>query len=134
MPVIIPLPTRNGSNSFIDFLTKLSEKHHHEERRYSAPLKRIISLFSDYGPMINHYFSKKFPPYKNLNNIVRGLAELRIKECRYFIFDSGEDGVYIGLHGYEKQSQDIPKNELIKAKGEIIKWKQMNPKQNEHLA
>ena len=134
MAVIQPMPTKNGSNSLIDFIEELSLKHKNENNRYILPFERAIHLFSLYGPMINYYFKKKSPIFKNLNRIYPGLGEIRTKECRYFIYDTGENGIYIGLHGYEKQSQEIPRNEILKAKGEIQRWNEMYRQTLNHLA
>ena len=124
MPKIIAIQTRNNSDSLLDFVSELNEKHKNEANNYSKPLLNAIALFEEFGPMINYYYPKKSPFYKNLNSIYQGLGEIRTNKCRYFIFDTKDEGIWIGLHGYEKQSQDIPRNEIIKAKGEIQLWKE----------
>ena len=134
MPKIVPIQTRGGSDSLFDFIIDLEISHHGQEKQYIHPLKDVIAKFNEYGPQINLMMSRNFPPYRNLNSIYPGLAELRTKKCRYFIYDTGENGVWIGLHGYEKKSQDIPQNEILKAKGEIIKWKENQQQSKNFMA
>lgn len=126
MPIIKPLLYSDGSNSFSDFLNELKEKHKNERELYIKQLIDIKDNFEIYGPQINQFGSKNSPPYKNLNTIYKGLGELRTKKCRYFIYNTGKNGVWIGLHGYEKQSNDIPKKEIKRAKEEIKLWKNLN--------
>ena len=81
--------------------------------------KSILSHSSKSLETFNH--SKSFPPFKKLDSLYKNLGELRTKKCRYFIYKC-DKFEWIGLHGYEKQSQDTPNNEIIKAKGEIRLW------------
>ena len=121
MAVISPLKYSDGSDSLSSFLEELQSKHKNEEDKYIVPLIKVINDFQLYGPQINLHYSKKFPPYKKLDDIYKNLGELRTHKCRYFIYKC-DKFEWIGLHGYEKQSQDTPKNEIVKAKGEIKQW------------
>lgn len=114
----------DGSDSYSDFKQELAEKHHNEEERYIVPLDKVVTDFQKRGPLINKDYSKKFPPYKKLSEIDPNLAELRTKECRFFIYKYDIQS-WIGLHGYEKQGQDMPKKEKTKVKGEIKLWKKI---------
>lgn len=127
MAKLTPVQYDDGTNSLTRFLTELSEKHRGQEELYLAPLIKILKDFEEYGPLINLYHSKKFPPYKELNDIVKDLAELRTYKCRYFIYKIGKFE-WIGLHGYEKQSDQMPKNQKAKVKGEIKKWQEQRRK------
>ena len=131
MPTIEALETKGGSNSLTDFINELAVKHRGQEHRYVQELKMVVRQFTEFGPRMNMMMSRKFPPFKSLHSIYPGLAELRTKKCRYFIYDTGLNGLWIGLHGYEKKSQDIPRNEIAKAKGEIQQWikNNINPKE-----
>lgn len=117
----------NESNSLTDFLKELSEKHKNEEEKYIVPLVRLIKNFEDKGPGINKEASKNFPPYRKLEEIHKNLSELRTKECRFFLYKIG-NGLWLGLHGYEKQSTDMPRHEKARALGEIKTWEAQKKK------
>ena len=127
MAIFTPIEYEDGSNSFTEFLKELIEKHKGEEEIYIAPLLKVVENFRRYGPEMNKYSSKKFPPYKKLDDILKDLAELRTYQCRFFIYkvDKFE---WIGLHGYEKQSDDMPKSEKNRAKREATLCKMQRQK------
>lgn len=121
MAVLTPLQYEDGTNSLTVFMQELMQKHKNENTKYIAPLVKVLKDFEEYGSRINLHVSPKFPPYKPVKGTE--FAELRTKECRYFIYHIGND-VWIGLHGYEKQSNDTPRKEIKKAKKEIQLWKE----------
>ncbi len=125
MAVLTPLEYEDGTNSLTVFLQELMDKHKNEQTKYIAPLVKVLTDFQEYGSRINLHASKKFPPYKTIKGTE--FAELRTKECRYFIYHIGND-VWIGLHGYEKQGNETPRNQISKAKKEIQLWKKTQPK------
>ena len=120
MAVLTPLEFEDGSNSLTVFMQELMDKHKNEDTKYIAPLTKVLVHFKKYGSRINLHASPKFPPYKPVKGT--DFAELRTKECRYFIYHIGND-VWIGLHGYEKQGNKTPPKEISKAKKEIQLWK-----------
>lgn len=125
MAVFKPLMFENGSNSLSDFLQELMDKHKNEETKYIAPLINVICDFEKYGSRINLHSSRTFPPYKTIKGT--NFAELRTKECRYFIYHTGND-IWLGLHGYEKQGNETPRKEIKRAKKEIQTWKEVQIK------
>lgn len=122
-----PIVYDDGTDSLTNFLEELMDKHHNEEEKYITPLLKVIEDFRKKGPLINLDYSKKFPPFKKMSDIHKDLAELRTYECRYFIYKTGVNE-WLGLHGYEKKSQDTPKNQIKKVKGEIKQWEQRRKK------
>lgn len=126
MPIIEHL-TKNGNdseNSLITFLKELVDKHPGQDRIYVKPLIDVITEFEKKGPLINKEH-KNFIPFKKLEGKkYKGLYELRTKKCRYLLYKIDNEH-YIGLHGFEKKSDDTPKNELERAKGEVEKWRRM---------
>lgn len=120
MAILIPLVYEDGTTSLFTFLQELMDRHKNEGTKYIAPLRKVLKDFEKYGSWINKYSSKKFPPYKTFKGM--DFAELRTKECRYFIHHTGND-VWIGLHGYEKQGNETPKKEINRAKKEVEEWK-----------
>ena len=120
MATLIPLEYGDDRDSLSDFMQELMDKHKNEESKYIDPLVSLIEDFEEYGSRINLHASKKFPPFKTFKG--EDFAELRTKECRYFVYHTGND-VWIGLHGYEKQGNDTPRKEKNKAKKKIQLWK-----------
>ena len=125
MAVLKPLMYEDGTDSLSTFLQELTNKHKKENTKYIAPLIKVITDFQEYGSRINLHSSRNFPPYKTIKG--REFAELRTKECRYFIYHTGNDE-WIGLHGYEKQGNKTPLKEINKAEKEIKLWKRTQPK------
>lgn len=126
MPKIQHLET-SGENSLIKFLKELYDKHPGEDRLYVKPLVDIIKEFEEKGPQINK-IHKNFIPFKKLEgNKYKDIYELRTKKCRYFIYKD-EPNIYVGLHGFEKKSDDTPQNELTKARKEVELWKRTKNK------
>lgn len=120
MPKIKPLHV-NGSDSLALFLKELADKHRGQEYLYIKPLIDIVKEFEIKGPLINKEH-KNFVPFKKIEGkAYSGISELRTKKVRYFLYKD-EPEVYIGLHGFEKKSNDTPGNELIKAKREKEIW------------
>lgn len=124
---ITPVEYEDGTNSLTEFLKEIQEKHKGQEEQYLAPFIKVLKDFEQEGPLMNLTHSKTFPPYKKLDSINKDLAELRTYEYRYFIYkiDKFE---WAGFHGYEKQSEEMPKSEKKKVKGEIKTWKEKNKK------
>jgi|GEM_PF-5965680 len=124
MAILNFLKYADGEDSYSKFKKELIQKHKNEEEKYIAPLEIVISDFCKYGPLMNKSYPKAFPPYKKLSDIDPNLAELRTKECRFFIYKYDKQ-TWVGFHGYEKQGQEMPKNEKAKVKGEIKLWKKL---------
>ena len=125
MAILRPLEYGDNRDSLSDFIQQLMDKHKNEESTYIYPLVSVVEDFEEYGSRINLHASKNFPPFKTIKGTK--IAELRTKHCRYFIYHAGND-VWIGLHGYEKQSNETPKKELNKAKRELQLWKRTQKK------
>ena len=122
MPKIIPLKlNENRADSLEEFVSTLFKKHVGQERIYVDALIKVIVEFQQVGPAINKNH-KNFIPFKKFKgNNLNGLCELRTKKCRYIMFEDDSE-TYIGLHGFEKKTNETPKTELKKAKKEIEAW------------
>lgn len=122
MPKIIPLKlNENRPDSFLEFLKELCEKHTGQQKEYVRPIIRTLEEFKQKGPSINKDH-KNFIPFKKFKgNKYNGLCELRTKKCRYILYEEDSD-TYIGLHGFEKKSNNTPTKELEKARNEVAAW------------
>ena len=80
-----------------------------------------MNEFVEKGPLVNKEH-KNFIPFKKFKgNKYVGICELRTKKCRYLLYEDDSD-TYFGLHGFEKKSDETPKNELEKARNEVAAW------------
>ena len=125
MPKIIPLQlNENRQDSFMEFVDSLSKKHKGQQTIYVKPLVKILEEFQKKGPSINKDH-KNFIPFKKFKgNKYDGICELRTKKCRYILYEDDSD-TYIGLHGFEKKSDDTPDHELERARKEVAAWIRM---------
>ena len=126
MPIIEPLTNLRGEDSLTIFIHDVSKRYKGNSLYLVNKFLKVIQEFKLEGPRINLFHSKNSPPYKSLNSICLDLGELRSNSLRYFIYNTEYDDVWIGLHGYIKQSNTIPKNEIKRAIGEIKLWKLMH--------
>lgn len=122
MPKIIPLKlNENKGDSLELFVNELIKKHAGQEKIYVEALIKIIIEFQLNGPAVNK-LHKNFIPFKRFKGKnMQGLCELRTKKCRYIMYEDNSE-TYIGLHGFEKKSNETPKNELEKARNEVAAW------------
>ena len=122
MPKIIPLQlNENRPDLLTEFIDELVKKHPGQQKDYVRPLIRILEEFKQKGSVINKDH-KNFIPFKRFKgNKYNGLCEIRTKKCRYMLYED-DPQTYIGLHGFEKKSNDTPKNELEKARKEVAAW------------
>ena len=120
MPKIIPLCV-NGQDSITEFLAELIDKHPGQESQYGRKLMKILEEFESKGPLINKDH-KNFIPFKKIKGErYDGIYEIRTKKCRFFIYKDDQN-TFIGLHGFEKKSDKTPRNELEKARNEVLLW------------
>ena len=123
MPKIEHL-SKNGVNSLISFLKELVDNHPGQDRLYLKPMIDVISEFEKKGPLINKEH-KNFVPFKKIEGKkYKDIYELRTKKCRYLMYKIDNEH-YVGLHGFEKKSNETPTRELDRAKGEIEIWKEL---------
>ena len=121
MPKIIPLYL-NGENLLKKFIKDLIKKHPGQQQTYVEPLRQVLREFELKGPFINKYH-KNFIPFKKIEGKkYDDIYEIRTKKCRYFLYKD-DPNTYIGLHGFEKKSNETPKHELEKARNEVSLWK-----------
>lgn len=108
----------NGEVPVSDFIKSLDNK------KLQAKAYSDIKLLQEHGYNLHEPYVK---PIKGREN--KGLYELRIKFAsdiaRIFYF-TYIDNKFILLHGFIKKSQDIPKKELIKARGYMEDYKRRN--------
>ena len=122
MPKIIPLKlNENRRNSLEEFIYDIYDKHPGQNDVYVKPFLKIVEEFLEKGPAINKDH-KNFIPFKKFKgDKYSGICELRTKKCRYIMYEE-DSNTYIGLHGFEKKSNETPKNELNKARKEVAAW------------
>lgn len=122
MPKIIPLQlNENKPDSLTEFINDLIANHLGQQDKYVVPLVETLEEFEEIGPIINKYH-KNFIPFKKFKGKkYDGICEIRTKKCRYIMYED-ESNVYVGLHGFEKKSNETPKNELEKARKEVAAW------------
>ena len=123
LATLIPIQYPKGDNSLSRFVNWLKKEYGPGESIVHLTLMiKVIKQFEQYGTEINTYIGGT--PFKKLHGEDK-LCELRTKYDRLFIYRL-EQSNYLLLHGYKKQSNKTPNNEIKKAKGEYKLWENNN--------
>ncbi len=107
----------NGDTPVFDFLLTLNPKQR-------AKAYREIELLQKHGPNLREPYVKTIKGYKN-----KGIFELRVKfstdisRIFYFLY---LNNVYVLLNGFVKKTNNIPENEIEKARKYRIDYEMRN--------